>query len=138
MGRLERNQSLQLLSSPACRVKKQPPQVPVIHHDDSQIKTWARILKCMYIIVRQSILNKDCFLFADGSSVSEKSLNTSSNARRGIAGVEQRRMVDITRDKPIKVTVRVIVPVRDHPKVSEQLITAWRTSFTAKITAHFP
>jgi hypothetical protein len=92
----------------------------------------------MYIIVRQSILNKDCFLFADGSSVSEKSLNTSSNARRGIAGVEQRRMVDITRDKPIKVTVRVIVPVRDHPKVSEQLITAWRTSFTAKITAHFP
>ncbi|XP_047002683.1 KH domain-containing, RNA-binding, signal transduction-associated protein 2-like [Schistocerca americana] len=25
-------------------------------------------------------------------------------------------MVDITRDKPIKVTVRVVVPVRDHPK----------------------
>ncbi|XP_034942035.1 uncharacterized protein [Chelonus insularis] len=30
-------------------------------------------------------------------------------------GVE-RRMVDITRDKPIKVAVRVQVPVRDHPK----------------------
>lgn len=26
-------------------------------------------------------------------------------------------MVDITRDKPIKVAVRVVVPVRDHPKV---------------------
>ncbi|CAB3374343.1 Hypothetical predicted protein [Cloeon dipterum] len=25
-------------------------------------------------------------------------------------------MIDITRDKPIKVTVRVVVPVRDHPK----------------------
>lgn len=31
---------------------------------------------------------------------------------------ESRRMVDITRDKPIKVAVRVVVPVRDHPKVS--------------------
>lgn len=29
-----------------------------------------------------------------------------------------RRMVDITRDKPIKVAVRVVVPVRDHPKVN--------------------
>ncbi|CAB3374342.1 Hypothetical predicted protein [Cloeon dipterum] len=29
---------------------------------------------------------------------------------------EERRMIDITRDKPIKVTVRVVVPVRDHPK----------------------
>lgn len=27
-------------------------------------------------------------------------------------------MVDITRDKPIRVAVRVVVPVRDHPKVS--------------------
>ncbi|XP_068893597.1 KH domain-containing, RNA-binding, signal transduction-associated protein 2-like isoform X2 [Tenebrio molitor] len=31
-------------------------------------------------------------------------------------GSESRRMVDITRDKPIKVAVRVVVPVRDHPK----------------------
>lgn len=30
---------------------------------------------------------------------------------------EKIRMIDITRDKPIKVTVRVSVPVRDHPKV---------------------
>ena len=28
-------------------------------------------------------------------------------------------MVDITRDKPIKVAVRVQVPVRDHPKVRD-------------------
>ncbi|XP_028036734.1 KH domain-containing, RNA-binding, signal transduction-associated protein 2-like isoform X2 [Bombyx mandarina] len=27
-----------------------------------------------------------------------------------------RRMLDITRDKPVKVCVRVVVPVRDHPK----------------------
>jgi hypothetical protein len=33
-------------------------------------------------------------------------------------------MVDITRDKPIKVTVRVIVPVRDHPKVREEVSDA--------------
>jgi hypothetical protein len=26
-------------------------------------------------------------------------------------------MVDITREKPIKVSIRVSVPVRDHPKV---------------------
>lgn len=26
-------------------------------------------------------------------------------------------MIDITRDKPIKIAVRVAVPVRDHPKV---------------------
>ncbi|XP_056633305.1 KH domain-containing, RNA-binding, signal transduction-associated protein 3-like [Diorhabda sublineata] len=31
-------------------------------------------------------------------------------------GGESRRMLDITRDKPIKVAVRVVVPVRDHPK----------------------
>lgn len=29
----------------------------------------------------------------------------------------EKKMVDITRDKPIKVAVRVVVPVRDHPKV---------------------
>lgn len=35
---------------------------------------------------------------------------------------ESRRMVDITRDKPIKVAVRVVVPVRDHPKVSTRFV----------------
>lgn len=73
--------------------------------------------------VGQSSVINNCLLLADGSNISEKSLNGSSNARRGGDGVEQRRMVDITRDKPIKVTVRVVVPVRDHPKVSEHWVT---------------
>jgi hypothetical protein len=30
---------------------------------------------------------------------------------------EKSKMIDITRDKPIKIAVRVAVPVRDHPKV---------------------
>lgn len=34
----------------------------------------------------------------------------------------ERRMLDITRDKPVKVCVRVVVPVRDHPKVSKKYI----------------
>lgn len=33
----------------------------------------------------------------------------------------ERRMIDITRDKPIKVAARVQVPVRDHPKVCNKL-----------------
>jgi KH domain-containing RNA-binding signal transduction-associated protein 3 len=68
--------------------------------------------------IRQGIVIKDSFLSTDSSSGSEKSSIGSSSVRRNEAG-EQRRMVDITRDKPIKVTVRVVVPVRDHPKVSE-------------------
>ncbi|KAG8310164.1 hypothetical protein J6590_068849 [Homalodisca vitripennis] len=35
---------------------------------------------------------------------------------RNMTELPQRKMVDITRDKPIKVTIRVVVPVRDHPK----------------------
>jgi hypothetical protein len=31
---------------------------------------------------------------------------------------EKSKMIDITRDKPIKIAVRVAVPVRDHPKVN--------------------
>ena len=30
---------------------------------------------------------------------------------------EDRRMADVTKEKSIKLTVRVLVPVRDHPKV---------------------
>ena len=30
---------------------------------------------------------------------------------------EERKMADVTKDKAIKLTVRVLVPVRDHPKV---------------------
>ncbi|XKL66759.1 hypothetical protein PGB90_010179 [Kerria lacca] len=40
----------------------------------------------------------------------------SSRYRNGDLDLFQRRMVDITRDKPIKVIIRVVVPVRDHPK----------------------
>ncbi|XP_065214849.1 putative alpha-1,3-mannosyl-glycoprotein 2-beta-N-acetylglucosaminyltransferase isoform X2 [Planococcus citri] len=40
----------------------------------------------------------------------------SSRYRNGDIDLCQRRMVDITRDKPIKVIIRVVVPVRDHPK----------------------
>ncbi|OXU25367.1 hypothetical protein TSAR_011382 [Trichomalopsis sarcophagae] len=43
-------------------------------------------------------------------------LGPRGNSGGGYDGSE-RRMVDITRDKPIKVAVRVQVPVRDHPKV---------------------
>lgn len=32
---------------------------------------------------------------------------------------EKSKMIDITRDKPIKIAVRVAVPVRDHPKVKK-------------------
>ena len=35
----------------------------------------------------------------------------------GSISSEKSKMLDITRDKPIKVAVRVAVPVRDHPKV---------------------
>lgn len=31
---------------------------------------------------------------------------------------EKSKMIDITRDKPIKIAVRVAVPVKDHPKAS--------------------
>lgn len=34
-------------------------------------------------------------------------------------------MLDITRDKPIKVAVRVVVPVRDHPKVIYCCYSSW-------------
>lgn len=33
---------------------------------------------------------------------------------------EKSKMIDITRDKPIKIAVRVAVPVRDHPKVKHK------------------
>ncbi|XP_063986548.1 KH domain-containing, RNA-binding, signal transduction-associated protein 2-like isoform X1 [Diachasmimorpha longicaudata] len=50
-----------------------------------------------------------------GCSRSATGVNRNSIVGGNCDGVE-RRMVDITRDKPIKVAVRVQVPVRDHPK----------------------
>jgi len=32
---------------------------------------------------------------------------------------EKRTFADITKEKPIKVSVRVLVPIREHPKVSD-------------------
>ncbi|XP_015363500.1 PREDICTED: KH domain-containing, RNA-binding, signal transduction-associated protein 3-like isoform X2 [Diuraphis noxia] len=43
-------------------------------------------------------------------------LSSQSETRNGGKSEGIRRMVDITRDKPIKVSIRVAVPVRDHPK----------------------
>ncbi|XP_008182076.1 KH domain-containing, RNA-binding, signal transduction-associated protein 2-like [Acyrthosiphon pisum] len=43
-------------------------------------------------------------------------LSSQSEVRNGGKSESIRRMVDITRDKPIKVSIRVAVPVRDHPK----------------------
>ena len=34
---------------------------------------------------------------------------------------EDRKMADVTKEKAIKLTVRVLVPVRDHPKVMSWL-----------------
>lgn len=40
---------------------------------------------------------------------------------------EKSKMIDITRDKPIKIAVRVAVPVRDHPKVRIALKNSQKT-----------
>lgn len=45
-------------------------------------------------------------------------------------------MLDITRDKPVKVSVKVAVPVRDHPKVSANTLHDYLTisPFTLSLT----
>lgn len=35
---------------------------------------------------------------------------------------EKSKMLDITRDRPVKVAVKVAVPVRDHPKVNKLIL----------------
>ncbi|XP_039297267.1 KH domain-containing, RNA-binding, signal transduction-associated protein 2 isoform X3 [Nilaparvata lugens] len=49
----------------------------------------------------------------DGMLVAQANVFPKQDGRNRM---EPRKMVDITRDKPIKVTIRVVVPVRDHPK----------------------
>ncbi|XP_069175473.1 KH domain-containing, RNA-binding, signal transduction-associated protein 2 [Procambarus clarkii] len=39
-----------------------------------------------------------------------------TGVRTGAGKSEERKMADVTKDKAIKLTVRVLVPVRDHPK----------------------
>ncbi|CRK92929.1 CLUMA_CG006522, isoform A [Clunio marinus] len=70
----------------------------------------------------QTLLNgqghlKGCYSHEDrnmknGSSGS----NSSSPSSMPHTPYEKSKMIDITRDKPIKIAVRVAVPVRDHPK----------------------
>ncbi|KDR24256.1 hypothetical protein L798_06725 [Zootermopsis nevadensis] len=44
-----------------------------------------------------------------------RSLHSTSNGNR--ANNEDRRFADIIKEKPIKVTIRVLVPVKEHPKM---------------------
>lgn len=57
----------------------------------------------------------------NGSNLSERLSRNSSqsggSSSTSSTSVEKLKMLDITRDKPIKVSVRVSVPVKDHPKV---------------------
>lgn len=46
---------------------------------------------------------------------------------------EKSKMIDITRDKPIKIAVRVAVPVRDHPKVSSEQIVREQDCYCFRI-----
>jgi hypothetical protein len=43
-------------------------------------------------------------------------LHNNSSGNR--ASTEDRRFADIIKEKPLKVTIRVLVPVKEHPKVS--------------------
>ncbi|XP_051860345.1 RNA-binding protein asd-2 isoform X2 [Drosophila albomicans] len=46
----------------------------------------------------------------------EPKSSLSSQEERALKSSEKLKMLDITRDKPVKVSVKVAVPVRDHPK----------------------
>ncbi|XP_033152486.1 RNA-binding protein asd-2 [Drosophila mauritiana] len=46
----------------------------------------------------------------------ETKAGLSALEERSLKGSEKLKMLDITRDKPVKVAVKVAVPVRDHPK----------------------
>ncbi|XP_020818384.1 homeobox protein abdominal-A isoform X1 [Drosophila serrata] len=46
----------------------------------------------------------------------EAKAGLSALEERSLKGSEKLKMLDITRDKPVKVAVKVAVPVRDHPK----------------------
>ena len=63
------------------------------------------IVKCISFILCKLMYSYSIFVFFADSPSS--------------APQEKSRMLDITRDKPIKVAVRVAVPVKDHPKVSQ-------------------
>ncbi|XP_058062201.1 uncharacterized protein LOC131212377 [Anopheles bellator] len=62
--------------------------------------------------VMDSMIKTSMGLHDDRSS---RNSNSSSSGSPTVAH-EKKKMLDITRDRPIKIAVRVQVPVRDHPK----------------------
>ncbi|BET02520.1 Hypothetical protein NTJ_15338 [Nesidiocoris tenuis] len=61
-------------------------------------------------------LNEDVEFTQTQQNGTNQSYNKQDSRNGRPSKDDARRMVDITRDKPIKVTIRVVVPVRDHPK----------------------
>jgi hypothetical protein len=43
-----------------------------------------------------------------------------ANSTGNRPSADERRFADIIKEKPLKVTIRVLVPVKEHPKVSER------------------
>lgn len=41
-----------------------------------------------------------------------------ANSSGNRSSTDERRFADIIKEKPLKVTIRVLVPVKEHPKVS--------------------
>lgn len=46
-----------------------------------------------------------------------------ANSSGNRSSTDERRFADIIKEKPLKVTVRVLVPVKEHPKVSAKDLT---------------
>ncbi|PNF25702.1 hypothetical protein B7P43_G15607 [Cryptotermes secundus] len=46
-----------------------------------------------------------------------------ANSSGNRSGTDERRFADIIKEKPLKVTIRVLVPVKEHPKVSAKGLT---------------
>jgi hypothetical protein len=46
-----------------------------------------------------------------------------ANSSGSRSSTDERRFADIIKEKPLKVTIRVLVPVKEHPKVSVRGVT---------------
>ncbi|XP_046449686.1 protein quaking-B-like [Daphnia pulex] len=62
----------------------------------------------------QKLINAEIERLLSGGSVKDSSANGGSSGGSSAGG--SKRFCDVTKDKPIKVTVRTSVPTRDHPK----------------------
>jgi len=64
------------------------------------------------------VLSRIFFLVVELERVQNggRPLHTNSSGNR--TSTEDRRFADIIKEKPLKVTIRVLVPVKEHPKVS--------------------